>query len=135
MTVKLIFCLMRLPSLTRGEFHEYWRNVHAPKVLQHANVLGMRKYVQSHSFEDARLAPIIAARGGEVPTYDGIAECWFDSVDEIVRVGASPEARAAGRELLEDERRFIDLPRSPQFFTHEHILRHRWVAPAETTGR
>jgi hypothetical protein len=32
----------------------------------------------------------------------------------------APEARAAGRAMLEDERRFIDLPRSPIWINTLH---------------
>ena len=33
-----------------------------------------------------------------------------------------PDAREAGRALLEDERRFIDLSRSPLFFADELLV-------------
>jgi hypothetical protein len=55
-----------------------------------------------------------------IDPYDGIAELWWESLEELVRIGSGPEARQAGRLLLEDERRFIDLPNSPIFFSREY---------------
>ena len=34
----------------------------------------------------------------------------------------NPEAREAGRELLEDEAKFIDLPRSPLWLNREEVI-------------
>lgn len=120
--IKIIFCLRRLPSLSSAEFHSYWRDSHAPLVLERAAALGIRRYVQNRMFENAVLQPAVAARGGELPPYDGVAELWFDSVEAIQATGNTPEGRKAGRELLEDERRFIDLPRSPLFYNQEDVI-------------
>jgi hypothetical protein len=48
--------------------------------------------------------------------YDGVAELWWDSLEDIAAATATPAGVEAGRELLEDERKFIDLKRSPLFF-------------------
>ena len=37
-------------------------------------------------------------------------------------LGGDPAARAASRELLEDERRFVDLSRSPIFLAEEYAI-------------
>ena len=47
-----------------------------------------------------------------------MAELWFDSF-EAMATRSSPEAAEAGRELLEDERKFIDLETSPLWFAEE----------------
>jgi uncharacterized protein (TIGR02118 family) len=117
--IKLMFCLRRLPTLSSEQFQEYWLNRHAPLVRTVAPLLRIRRYVQSHSFVDARLAPAIAARGGTVAPYDGVAELWWDSIEDIIAAGATEESRAAGLKLLEDERRFIDLTQSPLYFVRE----------------
>ena len=120
--VKLIFCLRRLPSLSTGQFQEYWLNRHAPLVRTVAPVLKIRRYVQCHSFVDARLAPGIVARGGSVTPYDGVAELWWDSIEEVIAAGSTSEGLEAGRKLLEDERRFIDLGQSPLYFVREREI-------------
>ena len=119
--IKLTFCLHRLPRLSREAFQSYWRERHAPLVARHAKVLRIRRYVQTHAltvpFNDA----IRASR--EAPEmYDGVAELWWDSLEELMASGQSEEARAAGLELLEDERKFIDLARSPLWLGEERTI-------------
>jgi EthD domain len=131
--IKLHFCLNRLPHLSRHEFYEYWRDTHAPLVIHHAATLGIRRYVQCHGTDDPVLASANTVRGGHsVP--DGVAEIWFDSKEALFSLGAHPAARQASRELLEDERRFIDLPRSTLFYTYEHIIIGEENGRANRTG-
>jgi hypothetical protein len=54
--------------------------------------------------------------------FDGIAEVWWDSRDALTAPLSRPEGQAAGEELLEDERNFIDLARSSLFLTEEHEI-------------
>jgi hypothetical protein len=53
--------------------------------------------------------------------YDGVAELWWDSIDDVLG-SPSPERQAAGLALLEDERKFIDLSRSPLWFGEEKVI-------------
>jgi uncharacterized protein (TIGR02118 family) len=117
--LKIIFCLRRLPELSLEAFHRHWLEEHAPLVKRHAPTLGIVRYVQSHTCWDPRLAAPIDARGSRIEPYDGVAELWWDSIEDVVRAGSTPEGRRAGRELLSDERRFIDLPNSPIFYARE----------------
>lgn len=116
--IKLTFCLHRLPHLTREAFQRYWRETHAPLVTRHREVLRIRQYVQMHcataGFNDA-----IRAGRGAPEMYDGVAELWWATPEDLEKAVASPEGQAAGLELLEDERKFIDLSRSPLFFGEE----------------
>jgi len=116
--VKLVFCLHRLPALSRADFQRYWRERHGPLVRRHAATLRIRRYVQLHSCDDP-LNDVLRASRGAPESYDGIAELWWDSRDELAAATASPEGRQAGLELLEDERRFIDLGRSPLWIAEE----------------
>ena len=118
--VHLIFCLRRLPKLSREEFQRYWRETHAPLVRKHAAALGIRRYVQAHTI-DSELSRGIAATRGAPDPFDGVAELWFDLDDLTARV-TTPAAIDAGRALLEDERRFIDLARSPIFIADDHVV-------------
>jgi len=117
--IKLIFCLRRRANLSRAAFQAYWRDRHAPLVAEVAPVLRIRRYVQSHSFDDPRLSATADARGAVVPAYDGVAELYWDSIEDLVAVNDSKEAREADRRLLEDERHFIDLANSPLFWVRE----------------
>jgi uncharacterized protein (TIGR02118 family) len=115
--IKLTFCLKRLPHLSRAEFQTYWFDKHAPLVATHREVLRIRRYVQMHSGSDEMNVAIAASRNAP-KMFDGVAELWWDSFDDIL-TNDTAEARAAGLALLEDERKFIDLPRSPLFFGEE----------------
>ena len=122
--VKLVFCLTRLPHLSREEFQRHWRERHGPLVRESAKALGIRRYVQVHTLATPVNDALRRGRGGP-EAYDGVAELWFDSLETLTAAGATPEGRAAGRRLLEDERRFIDLARSPVWIAEEHEV----VAP------
>ena len=116
--IKLTFCLVRLPHLTREQFQDYWRNTHAPLVASVAETLRIRRYVQLHSLPEAASAGIRQSRNAP-PDFDGVAELWFDSLESLAENGQRPEAQAAGALLLEDERRFIDLEKSPLWWGEE----------------
>jgi uncharacterized protein (TIGR02118 family) len=122
--IKLVFGLTRKDGLTREEFQRYWRETHAPLVASVAETLNIRRYVQVHTVDDAINDPIRASRGGP-PSYDGVAELWWDSLETLAAPGQTEAGRAAGALLLEDERRFIDLARSPLFFGDEHEIVRR----------
>ena len=120
--VKLVFCLRRLPQLSLAEFQEYWLQKHGPLVRSHAETLRIRRYVQTHTMDNAGLQQGIASYRGAPEAYDGIAELWWDSLDDLLQASATPEGRAASTELLEDERRFIDHARSPLWLAEEHEI-------------
>jgi uncharacterized protein (TIGR02118 family) len=123
--VKLVFLLRRLPSLTQAEFQRYWRETHGPLVARHAGVLRIRRYVQTHALDTPYNDALRATRGTAEP-YDGVAELWWDSVEDLAAGTATPDGRAAGAALLEDERRFIDHAASSMFLCEEHPV----VTPA-----
>ncbi|HEY2356283.1 MAG TPA: EthD domain-containing protein [Phenylobacterium sp.] len=118
--IKLTFCLTRLPHLSREAFQDYWFNTHAPLVASVAEPLRIRRYVQLHSLPADASAPLRASREAP-PEYDGVAQLWFDSLDDVI-ANRSPEAPAAAALLLEDERRFIDLPKSPLWWGEEKVI-------------
>ncbi|GAB2997322.1 EthD domain-containing protein [Mycobacterium bourgelatii] len=120
--IKIVFCLRRLPTLSPEEFHRYWLESHGPLVRSYAAALGIRRYTQGHAIADPRLGAAAAVRGCEVPPYDGVAELSWDSVEDMVAASTSEIGREAGRALLEDERKFIDLPNSSLFFVRDHEI-------------
>ena len=119
--IKLVFCLRRLPHLSREEFQRYWLERHGPLVKSLRQALPqMRRYVQSHTLETPVNAAIRAGRGTG-PEYDGITEVWFDSADSLLGP-ATAEAAAAARTLIEDEGRMLDLAACSVFVTVEHEI-------------
>lgn len=119
--IKLTFCLVRLPKLSREAFQAYWFNTHGPLVASVAETLQIRRYVQLHSLPHDLNAQIGASRGAPAE-YDGVAELWFDSLEALAANGARPEARHAAALLLEDERRFIDHAKSPLWWGEENVI-------------
>jgi len=119
--IKLTFCLTRLPQLSREAFQAYWFDVHGPLVASVAQTLQIRRYVQLHSLPAEANTGMRASRDAP-PEYDGVAELWFDSLEALVVNGRRPEAKVAGALLLEDERRFIDLPKSPLWWGQERVV-------------
>lgn len=129
--IKLVYCLRRLPELSREEFQRYWRETHGPLVRERAGALGIRRYVQLHTLDSPLNEAMRASRGTAPDIYDGVAELWWDSLDAMTAAGGTPEGRAAGRRLLEDERTFVDLAHSPLWLAEEHAV----VEPQVDRGR
>jgi uncharacterized protein (TIGR02118 family) len=119
--LKLVFCLHRLPGLSRAEFQRYWREQHGPLVRRHAAALRIRRYLQLHTLDDPLQEALRASRGGP-EAFDGVAELWWDSREDLEAVLRDPAGQRAAAELLEDERRFIDLARSPLWVGEEHPI-------------
>jgi uncharacterized protein (TIGR02118 family) len=117
--IKLTFCLHRREGMTRAEFQTYWRETHAPLVASVAETLNIRRYVQTHTVDDAINDPIRASRNAPEP-YDGVAELWWPSEDALRETGTSKAGRRAGTDLLADEAEFIDLAASPLWLAHEY---------------
>ncbi len=119
--LKLTFCLRRLPSLSLPEFQDYWLNKHGPLVRGLQPALGMSRYVQVHRLPGDLVDGMRRVRGAPDP-YDGVAELWWDSEEAYRAARRNPEAREAGRILLEDEAKFIDLANSPLWFNREQVI-------------
>jgi uncharacterized protein (TIGR02118 family) len=110
--IKLTFCLRRLPELSLLEFQTYWREQHGPLMLKHREALRFVRYQQIHRIED-ELSDLLSKGRGDSAPYDGVAETYWTSRADLELAFSTPEARAAGRELITDEKRFIDLANSP----------------------
>src|SRR4029077_18746844 len=108
--IKLVFTIRRREGMTREEFQRYWRHEHAELVKRHAEALRIRRYVQTHARDTDLDEALAASRGSEPRYYDGVAELWWESVEDVLEASMSDEGLLAGQALLEDERRFIDLP-------------------------
>ena len=120
--IKLVFTIRRREGMTREEFQRYWREEHGPLVKRHAAALRIRRYVQTHARDTDFDEAVSSSRGSELRVYDGVAELWWDSLDDLLFVLTSEAGQAAGQALLEDEGRFIDLPRSPLWFGEEDVI-------------
>jgi uncharacterized protein (TIGR02118 family) len=112
---KFVYLLRRRPDLTREAFQKYWREVHGPLVAKYADTIGLMRYIQAHTLEDAA-ARKDEIRGQLADVYDGIAELWFDP-DQAK--GSEAERKDANRVLSMDERNFIDFEHSSMWLANE----------------
>ncbi len=119
--IKLVYCVRKRAEISDGEFRRYWLDDHGPRVRGHAAAIGARRYVQSHTVDTEVNDALRASRGNKEP-YDGITEVWFDSLESLVAGTQTPAGAAAAKDLLEDERHFIDLEASSLFLTEEHVI-------------
>jgi len=124
--LKLTFCLVRHPDLTRTEFQRYWREEHAPKVNAARKALGIVRYVQCHTVLSSSSEPLGNARGMHTHSgaheYDGVAELYWESEQAFSAASQTADGRRHGAILLADERQFIDLPKSRIFLTESHEI-------------
>ena len=118
--IRLIFVLRRKPSISRAEFQKYWHESHGPLVAKHATSLNILRYVQDHTLDDPMNEQMAKARGAMEPPYDGVAELWWPTREALASSFASAAGQAAGKELVEDEAKFIDLPNSPLWLAYEY---------------
>ncbi|MDP1738874.1 MAG: EthD domain-containing protein [Caulobacter sp.] len=117
MTVALI----RLPTLSRGEFQDYWLGQHGPLVRSLAGTLGIVKYVQLHSDLEGMSLEDPSARTWSAP-YDGLAQIWYESREAFDARMSDSAAQDAARLLRNDERRFMDRDRSRRWWGFEHPI-------------
>lgn len=121
--LKLVMCVKRLPELTREAFDDHWRDRHAPLVLKHAAVLGIRKYIQTMPLPNrAAQDALQKGRGSDPVDFDGCAELWWDDLDAHLAAKQAEQGRQALKELVEDERRFLDLSRSQLWYGEERVI-------------
>ncbi len=116
--VKLTFCIRRLPSLSREDFFAYWHGHHAGLARKNQQAMGFVKYVQLHAC-DTPVNEVMRKSRGAPAGFDGLAELWWESREAMETAFATPEGKAAGKEMLEDEKNFIDLPNSPIWISDE----------------
>ena len=108
--IKLIICASRKAGISREEFDTYWRDRHGPLVKSVAEFARhVRKYVQCHLVNDA--VPF-----GIPGDYNGVAELWFDSVEEASAAFREPKYLEI---IRADELKFVDPRKCISFVTEE----------------
>ena len=105
--IKLVYCITKKPNLSDAEFFHHWKNIHGPIGTR---IPRLRKLVQSHR--------ITIPGDKHPPTYDGIAELWFDTIEDLLAARQSPEWQAS----TNDEPNFIDHTKVAYVVTEEHVI-------------
>ncbi len=111
--VKFVACARRKAGMTTAEFQDYWKNRHGPLVRSVPEFWGyVRRYVQGHTLSD----PVPGFPPQDDAPFDGIAELWFDSVEDIGRAFSHPRYL----ELIRpDELKFVDFASSRVFIVED----------------
>lgn len=120
--VKLIYIVVKREDLSVEDFHKYWLETHGPKVRSVAQALKIQKYVQCHITDTPLNAALAQGRSG-MPVAElgcGVAELWWNSLDDLMGAFQTEEGQAAAAMLVEDEARFIDFANSRMFMAEEH---------------
>lgn len=109
--IKISFFLTRRSGSTHEEFHRYWTEKHT--ALLSTPVEGMPKvhrYVQ--------LFPIPAdVEGFHMAQYDGVAEIWFDTLQDAKH---SFSSRHYEDVIVKDEEKFLDRSKTICLVSHEN---------------
>ena len=121
--IKMITLLKRNPGLTREEFEEHWRNVHAELVRDLPDVsIHMRRYVQNYLLGGAGQASEEFGGVG-VPSddfdFDGIMEAHFDSMEDMARMTST---QAYLEFIRPDEQHLVDAARCKMYLTEEYVV-------------
>jgi uncharacterized protein (TIGR02118 family) len=107
--IKLIYCISKKPGLSDEQFFHYWERVHGPIG---ARIPGLRRLVQSRK---------VKIQGDKPGDFDGVAELWFDSIDDLLAARNSAEWRASN----DDEVNFIDHSRVAYLVSQEKAIFER----------
>ena len=105
--VKLIALLKAKPGTSRKDFEARWVKGHAPLTLKFKKLKKYRVNIAIDEYQEIE---------GELP-YDGTAELWWDSLEDMKEDFASSEAERA----VADADTFTIL--RTHIYTREHILR------------
>jgi uncharacterized protein (TIGR02118 family) len=105
--VKLIALLKAKPGMSRAEFEKRWVEQHAPLNLRFKNLKGYRVNIAIDEYQDIQ---------GELP-YDGTAELWWDSLEEMHEDFGSAEAKVAGADA--DSFTMLRM----HIYTREHVIK------------
>jgi uncharacterized protein (TIGR02118 family) len=114
--IKLSVLCPKKPSLTLEEFKDHWKNIHGPLFSSQPEVKQyVRKYIQVHStgehLNDDQFPP--------VSRFDGIAEIWFDSMEDIPKVFSSEDFK---KNIAPDEEKFIDRDNIEWIYAIENVV-------------
>lgn len=105
--VKLIALLKARDGMAREEFARRWLEGHAPLTLRFPHLRGYRVNIAIDEYQEIE---------GELP-YDGTAELWWDSLEEM-RADFDTDAATIA---LGDADEFTSV--RTHIYTQEHVLR------------
>ena len=112
--IKAFGIMKRKEGLSREQFLQHWKEIHAPLFLS-KSVPGLRRYAQHH--------PAQVTKPGFDADIDGILELEFDDLESAQAFFHEWLFSDEGKECREDNKRFINVSESPVFIAEEHVFK------------
>jgi len=116
--IKVVYCIRRRADLSAQDFQTYWKEVHAPMLLERSAALRLAAYVQTSHVNSPYSARVERAGVLEAP-FDGIAELYWANEHDMQHGFEDAEALCLQRRLAEDEANFVDHTRSARWIATE----------------
>jgi hypothetical protein len=107
--IKFFGLIPRRPDISSEEFHDHYRHPHGTLGRR---IPGFRGYVQAHQFT----SPLL---GDDQAIYEAVAEVWFDTVGDGVRLG---EDKHYLEHLQPDEPLFVDMDNLKWLYATEEVV-------------
>ncbi len=105
--IKQISFFKRKEGISVEDFQDHWRSKHAELVVKLPNLRG---YVQNHTLS--------SGYAKHEPDFDGVAEVWFESTDDMRSNVGSDILQA----IRDDEHNFIDRSSMGMLLTEEVVI-------------
>lgn len=111
--LKVSCFLTRRSDLSHDEFFRYWTETHTPMLAKPMpGAPKVYRYVQLYPISEDVPALRTAA-------YDGVAEIWFDSLEDAAAMFTSDHYNTV---VAEDEAKFLDRSKTAFLYAHEKTV-------------
>lgn len=118
---RIVYVFNRKKELSLKKCQNYWKEIHAPLVQKKSQTLGILKYSQFHTAGNPVFNWIMRKFRNTLPPFDGVGEYWIDR-GKLTSALNTDEGLKTMQELVDDEKKFIDLPGSCLWLAKEHII-------------
>ena len=112
--IKQVMCVTRHRDMSREQSQDYWQNEHGPFFMKNTEPMRAKNYVQSLTI-DIPINEGLRVYRGMLPEFDGVAEVWFESEQDLLEAMSSPEGQELSAAFLQDKINFIDHSKSSAF--------------------
>jgi hypothetical protein len=115
--IRLLTCIKRKKDITPREFRNYWDDPQFGILLDNlVSLLEPFRISRKLTLQVSANIKIMQARNSK-ELYDAVIEWWFESASQLTPLLARPEAHAALKEMMKYQSQFVDIAKSPSFFT------------------
>jgi hypothetical protein len=115
--IRLITCIKRKTDITPRKFRGYWDDPQFEILLDNlVSLLEPFRISRKLTLQVSANIRIMQARKSKEP-YDAVIEWWFESASQLAPLLSRPEAHAALKEMMKYQSQFVDIAKSPSFFT------------------